>query len=181
MQLGLQLKYEIRAMLHVSLTPAWRKTRIYGVNCRKCLSFIPKRDKPIGWYWKLNRCRRLPFHTKEVKSIGRDWQFNPISTRLFLHPICTWGVGGKFAPQSKNCFISDRCKIFCLLKLFLLNFWNKIFWGCNVAKTIMTSLKLANPYNSIQIFLNIVKYYYFSVWIFVISKTSLIKSPQIMT
>ena len=53
--------------------------------------------------------------------------FNPISTRLVSHPICTGG--GKFAPLflSKNCLVSDRSKIFCSSKLFLLNCLNKNF------------------------------------------------------
>ena len=48
---------------------------------------------------------------------------NPISTGLFLHPISTGG-GGKLLPtQSKNCLVSDRSKIFCLLKFFFVKFF----------------------------------------------------------
>ena len=47
-------------------------------------------------------------------------RFNLISTRLFLHPICTGR--GKFAPLSKNRLVSDRSTIFCLLKLFFVKF-----------------------------------------------------------
>ena len=47
-------------------------------------------------------------------------KLNPISTGLFLHPICT--EGGKFDPLSKNRLVSDRSKKFLLLKLFFVKF-----------------------------------------------------------
>ena len=46
----------------------------------------------------------------------------PISTGIFLHPICT-GRGGQICPLSKNCLIGDRSKIFCLLKLLSAKFF----------------------------------------------------------
>ena len=37
-------------------------------------------------------------------------------------PYLYRGGGGKFAPLSKNCLVSDRSKIFCLLRLFFVKF-----------------------------------------------------------
>ena len=44
---------------------------------------------------------------------------NPTSTGLFLHPICT---GGQICPLSKNSLVSDKSKIFYMLKLFFVKF-----------------------------------------------------------
>ena len=43
-------------------------------------------------------------------------------------------------PLSKNSLVSDRSKIFYLLKLFFVKLKKKIL-GCNVTKTMMTSSK----------------------------------------
>ena len=43
---------------------------------------------------------------------------NSIYTRLFVHPICT---------LPKNCLVSDRSKIFCLLKLVFVKLRKKNF------------------------------------------------------
>ena len=59
--------------------------------------------------------------TKQNLWLLQGWSLNPICTGLFLHPICTGG-GGKFASQSKNCLVSDRSKVFCMLKLFFIKF-----------------------------------------------------------
>ena len=68
------------------------------------------------------------------------------------------GRGGKFTPLSKNRLVSDRIEIFCLLKLLFVKFFKINFWGCDVTKTMMTSSKPENPYNSMQICLNVAKY-----------------------
>ena len=43
-----------------------------------------------------------------------------MSTELFLHPFVPGG--GQIYPLPKNRLVSDRSKIFCLLKLFFVKF-----------------------------------------------------------
>ena len=40
----------------------------------------------------------------------------------YFYTVFVPGGGGKFAPLSKNRLVSDRSKIFCMLKLFFVKF-----------------------------------------------------------
>ena len=99
----------------------------------------------------------MKFKSYEQGSGGKApsrWAIFAISLNLYIagyfYTLFAPGRGGKFAPLSKNRLVSDRIEIFCLLMLFFVKLIKKIFGGCDVTKTMMTSSKPVNPYNSMK-------------------------------
>ena len=82
----------------------------------------------------------------------------------YFHPLFVPGGGGKFAFLSKSRLVSDRSKIFYLLKLFFVKFLKinilKLWLHEDDDDIIKTSCKSkpVSPYSSMQICLNVAKY-----------------------
>ena len=70
----------------------------------------------------------LYYVTKEMYMNGFEIECKNVTKNLtlyilgYFYTVFVVGGGGKFAPLSKNRLVSDRSKIFCMLKLLFVKF-----------------------------------------------------------
>ena len=82
----------------------------------------------------------ISFYSLWFDTIGIQTRVYRFNSRRFIHAITDWltrfvhqaiftpclYIGGQICPLFKNCLISDRSKIFCLLKLLFVKFFSTI-------------------------------------------------------